>query len=73
MFFNSVLHFSKIFRATFLPHRTHHLQPFDFIVMLPLTAKYVTQKDWTMGSPENKTVALISKVYSPLHIQLHFS
>ena len=69
MFFYPVPHFSKRFRATFLPHRTHHLQPFDITVMQPLTAKHVvTQNDWMMGSPgKESSILALTSIFASAH------
>jgi hypothetical protein len=61
-------HCSKPFRATFLPHRTPHLQPLDVTVMWLLTAKYaVTQNEWMMASPGGGTLFLISSIIASAH------
>jgi hypothetical protein len=42
-------HFSKIFRAAFPPHRTHHLHPLD-TVMRPFETKYADGQSWGGGN-----------------------
>ena len=39
-------HFSKIFRANFPSHWTHHLHPLDVTVMRPLETKYTDGQSW---------------------------